>query len=494
MSSKIHLREPKVGQQKASPACTVEFFTYSFNMHGTPAWPMKVVNEEDLLLHVGRPLVVMPVSASQQAKWCSSFGGDQNLPMKRAFEVKLPGGGQGSTGARRTELIHVVWEPQTSLLPNNFAPASYPSGPHGAFCAVITNRAYWEARQGLLAMQEMLLDLLLKDDGVAATDTPPSVPKHVRTAVTALKGAAQAITAKPRDYWGLEAHLNSQGVGIHWGVLTQALAQLGQPVAPLVQRMQAVVFPQGPTTAASEVGVEPLRAVGGMWQALEELARLHSRHRMQRTLSLSTWIRDREAAMEYFFTSMESLHTASTTMAHMTTSSTGASSFQRGVHGAVLEEAVRRWLKERVAPLVVSTGTVMGAPAKDQLDVLIWDPRYADAVLRVGDVAYVPAPAVRGIMEVKGGTPNAGSVAQRLFDLQAIHNALCQQQGFQCGAVPVLGVLISDIGQYETVAARGANLVVPLFQERKGKPPIRNPDSFKKIMDFLNEVAAFSVA
>jgi hypothetical protein len=110
-------------------------------------------------------------------------------------------------------------------------------------------------------------------------------------------------------------------------------------------------------------------------------------------------------------------------------------------------------------------------------------------VLRVGDVAYVPAPAVRGIVEVKGGHPSPGEIAQRLYELQAIHLALCKKQGHVGAEVPVLGVLVADTAQYETVWGKGANLVVALFRSRRTGLQ-RNESAFDTIERFLRDVGA----
>src|SRR5690606_21201857 len=127
--------------------------------------------------------------------------------------------------------------------------------------------------------------------------------------------------------------------------------------------------------------------------------------------------------------------------------------------------------------------------AKDQLDILIWDPSYADAALQIRPIAVVPAAAVHGIMESKASAPEPGDVANRLLDLQCVHAALCVEAGApEPAGVPIIGVAVSEKGQLETFVAKGASLVVALFTEGKDGAYDRNIDAFDGLLKFVNDV------
>lgn len=481
MNTAITLDLPKTSGANEKRACEVVFFRCHYE-NGT--WQREAVEAADLAKIVGDVLLMCPTSGSGQRGWEASFPQGTKPPAGASFVAKIPG---------RAELVRLAWLPRERWLPVGVTPVAWPTGQHGAYCVEIYDRPYWSIRQRLLAIQEMLLDLLVSDTGVAVTGSPAKVPASLKAAVGSLKDALQEVTKKPRDYAYADAELTATGqISAAWSSLAGALRSVGKKdTSEIADELAKVNFPAAAAASPGAVGAEAVRCAKEMHGAMSFAARKHAREKAHETLRLSTLVRDHGVAREHFFATMEAVYRASKDMAPMATSSTGTESFQRGVHGAVIEEAFREWLKARLAPLAVSTGTIVGAPAKNQLDVIIWDPRYIAAVVRVGEVAYVPAPAVRGIMEVKGGYPAPGEVAQRLYEIQAIHAALCSQDNKPAADVPIIGVLIADTKQYETVAGKGAGLVASLFLLR-GPDLRRNEEAFRRIQRFLLDVAEYA--
>lgn len=479
MSEIVTLYDAVVANGRARRLCAVNLLVCDYR---EGEWQRDDSPVEEALRYPDVAILLEPQSAADAAAWQGAFQGQP--PCRRVFHAKIK---------KRTELLCITWLPQPNWLPVGITPTPLSAGPHGSYWVTV-ERTHWRVRQRMLAMQDVLLEQLRAIPGVAAIGSPPAVPSRVVNAVEAVRLALKEITKKPRDYVTVDQQITGGKLGAKWRRLSSALRRTGHPSAvSMADRLDTVVFPQSAPIDPSRAGMDSSACIDGMFEALRHAAQEHARLKVEETLRLSSLVSDRRAAREFFFSSLESVYKASKDLAPMTTSSTGAASFQRGVHGAVIEEAFRVWLRTRVSPLAVSTGTIIGAPAKDQLDVIIWDPRYIADVVRVGDVAYVPASAVRGILEVKGGHPSPGEVAQRLYRIQAVHRALCLGAPRSSKEVPILGVLVTDPTQYETVSGKGAGLVVALFMVR-GTALQRNDEAFSRLVDFLHDVGEYAAS
>ena len=481
MTSLILMR-PAVGKKAATRFCSVDVVVYSFE---GGVWVSSAVPEEEFIHHLDRPLGFLPKTQADMDAWHSVMGNNLTPPKKTvSLEIKV---------GHRKELFKVSWVEISNFSVTKTLPATWPYAVYDLFCVVLEKRIYYSSRRQLLAIQDFFLGLIRSPLGIAGIGIPPQVGGTLESAVGDFDKALKEITKNPRSYVNLNDHVTQSVIGKLWRNVEAELrnTQTGGALKA-AKDFSLVSFPVKPETNSTDSCLAASTCVDSMYQALVSVAQTHAQHKVSETIRLSTEVGDRKAARGHFFDLLEAVYKASVQMSAMTSSSTGNASFQRGVHGAVLEEAFRQWLRERVAPLIVSTGTIMGAPAKDQLDVIIWDPRYIAAVVRVGDVAYVPATAVRGILEIKGGHPSPGEIALRLFNIQAIHQALCQQQQTSVSPVPVLGVIVADSQQSETVSGKGADLVAALFQSKDSKI-ISNDDAFDLLARFLLNVGNYTL-
>ncbi|MFL9676055.1 hypothetical protein ACXUPC_10485 [Pseudomonas marginalis] len=476
------LMVPAVGNNAATRLCSVDVVVYSFE---GGLWVSSEVPEEEFIHHLNRPLGFLPKTKADMDAWHSMMGKTLRHPKKTvSLEIKVGG---------RKELFKVSWVAASSFSVTTLSPATWPRASFGVFCVVLEDRIYYSSRRQLLAIQEFFLGLIRSPQGIAGFGMPAQVDGALESAVVIFDAALKNITKNPRSYVDLNDHVTQRGIGRLWRNVEAELKNTQTEGAlDAAKDFSLVSFPAIPEAKPTQSCLAASACVDSMYKALVSVARTHAQHKVAETIRLSTEIGDRKAARDHFFDLLGAVYKASVQMSAMTSSSTGNASFQRGVHGAVLEEAFRQWLRERVAPLIVSTGTIMGAPAKDQLDVIIWDPRYIAAVVRVGDVAYVPATAVRGILEIKGGHPSPGEIALRLFNIQAIHQALCQQQQTPVLPVPVLGLIVADSQQSETVSGKGADLVAALFQSKNSKIT-PNDDAFDLLAKFLLNVGSYAV-
>jgi hypothetical protein len=241
--------------------------------------------------------------------------------------------------------------------------------------------------------------------------------------------------------------------------------------------------------------VPHIRESAGLFKALRSAVHAYYEHRVVIARDVQSLGRDQRAAVKFFFDRLKAVYEASRVLAKMNTSSTGNESFQRGVHGGVLEEHVRAEIKAMVHPLHVSTGAVMGAPAKDQLDLIVWDPAFADSVVRVGEYVYVPPRAVRGVLEIKGGVGQVGEVAKRLFEIDAVFQALLSKGSGPANYVqtpPTLGVIIADSGLFDTVLGQGGYTVVSLFQNKGNGDLSENTESYRFLREFVDKALAYT--
>lgn len=80
--------------------------------------------------------------------------------------------------------------------------------------------------------------------------------------------------------------------------------------------------------------------------------------------------------------------------------------------GALAEQLIRQWIRQIVAPINVSTGTIVGLESHtampDQLDIILWAPNPLPAVMEIDDFAIVPRPSVLAVLEIKNSDDNRG--------------------------------------------------------------------------------------
>lgn len=346
-------------------------------------------------------------------------------------------------------------------------------------------RLYHRARGQLLVLAETTLDLL--DNRSVRAVVPGAALPALTAAVQQIKTVAQAVTNRTKDYANFEQQATQANLGAAVAALGTALAAVPD-FAAHAAGISAVQFP--PTIAQNPLmcAIEHATALDKFMAAFNLVLLKAYKVMANATQEEQTVGDDIASSVAFFFQRFEAIYNTSTRLAAMSTSSTGRASFQRGVHGGVLEAHLRSELADRVAPLRVSTGAIIGAPAKDQLDLIIWDPAAAHTFVQVGDYVYVPSPAVRGILELKGGVNDVGEVARRLVEIEVTVRALNRLAGSP-RVVATLGIVVADPGLYDTVIGRSGGKVVPLFRQYNGiiTP---NTDAYDVLMDFIRRVQA----
>jgi len=357
-------------------------------------------------------------------------------------------------------------------------------------------RPYHGVRQRLLAAQNLYLPILKEFEKAFPAGASGALTLAAANAVDALATAIQIITKRPKDWMGFQDEATSGNLGVKAAALGAALQAFGadHPLYAVGVDLSAISFPAAPCATDADAPAPHVEAADQMFHALQRGLRLHYESRAGAARGAATLSADRKVAVQFFFDRLKAVYDASRSLARMSTSSSGEASFQRGVHGAVLEEHLRAEIRAMVFPLVVSSGAIMGAPAKNQIDAIIWDATFADSVVRVGDYVYVPPRAVKGLLEIKGGVGAIGDVAKRLFEVDAVLQALLSigaGGGTLVDTPPKLGIIVADPGLFDTVLGRGGYSVVSLFQTNSSGELAANVESYEFIRRFVEGVMAY---
>lgn len=275
--------------------------------------------------------------------------------------------------------------------------------------------------------------------------------------------------------------------------LSTALSALTEnsELANIGALLEKIDFPSESDPSDNDLLAAHIEAAECLFQRLDEFVRISYRNSAQDVLKKSMLANDYEALEKHFFDNILSVYRASLELSRMSDSSAGTPYFQRGIHGAVLEALIREEIRKSVYPLQVSTGAVIGSPAKNQIDAIIWDSQRASSVVRVGEFVFVPASAVCGVLEIKGGVNDVAEVALKLFVVRAIVESLSLAEGRTSRAPPALGIVIADPQTSSTIRGKSVGTVISLFQSSTKQELVPNFENYDHYQDFLRSVLTF---
>lgn len=154
------------------------------------------------------------------------------------------------------------------------------------------------------------------------------------------------------------------------------------------------------------------------------------------------------------------------------------------VFGSLIESRVNDLIVRAVTPLRSSSGALAGVPYEQQIDSIIWNNQIMPAVIEHGGVAVVPAPCVCGILEVKAGT-SVGEFGFRIETLRDDVAILRSRTAVEGIGVPVLGLLIVDPMDYQSVRSGSSNNVTVLFRKVGAFDYEPNPQGIDDLLTFL---------
>lgn len=221
MNDVVELHMPRTAAVNRKLFCRVRFADYGYR---NGVWHREVVSPEEVGRNQETPLAIEFLSDHDRLAWGKALS---SPPASCSVEVKLNG---------CTELLRLVWCPNSSLLPVGVTPVSWPAAKFDLACVHLW-RIHRGARHRMLAMQEMLLGLLLATPGIACVGNPASVPNGVVSAVNSLKDQLQDITKKPRDYECVDRRIVVGDIEKLWSDISRSLRATGNGPAAAVADM-----------------------------------------------------------------------------------------------------------------------------------------------------------------------------------------------------------------------------------------------------------------
>ncbi len=174
------------------------------------------------------------------------------------------------------------------------------------------------------------------------------------------------------------------------------------------------------------------------------------------------------------------------------------------VVGAYIESGVRKFVRNYLAPIRVSTGAVIdqaqspGSNQIPQLDTIAWIPNPAPAVFEIGEFALVPRSNCLGILEVK-----SSAYSDEMMD--NLEKRTCPEfikpltaeilnDGHEgdvfnvrkCFGMGIVSILQETQRKYlqQLNDLRDADRAVTLFEERDDRPEPRSEDIYR-LVNFL---------
>ena len=159
--------------------------------------------------------------------------------------------------------------------------------------------------------------------------------------------------------------------------------------------------------------------------------------------------------------------------------------------GAYAEASVRQFIKRVVAPLHISTGTILYesncGQCPPQLDVIVWSPIVAPAIFESGEFAIVPRGNAHAFLEIKSSNYDCalGGEIERVLSYQSelIVPSLGAAFDMALGVVCVRSTSVKDPTLDTLVAAKRA---VVLMDDDGGRFTPRPRDVWQLIAFLLN--------